>query len=101
MTWSAPIARTMSVFVVLQTPVTSAPNAFAICTANVPTPPDAPMISTFCPGCTFALSRTACNAVTAEMGQAVARSKERFAGFRASMFASARAYSANEPSQLP
>ena len=23
---------------------------FAICTANVPTPPEAPLISTFCPG---------------------------------------------------
>jgi hypothetical protein len=31
--------RTNSVFVVLQTPVTSAPNALARCTANVPTPP--------------------------------------------------------------
>jgi hypothetical protein len=30
--------------------VTSAPNALAICTAKVPTPPDAPLISTFCPG---------------------------------------------------
>src|SRR4051794_20852634 len=45
----APSARTMLIFAVLATPVTSAPNAFAICTANVPTPPDAPMISTFCP----------------------------------------------------
>ena len=34
---------------VLQTAVTSAPNAFAICTAKVPTPPDAPLIRTFCP----------------------------------------------------
>jgi len=42
-------------FVVLQTPVTSAPNALAICTANVPTRPDAPMTSTFCPGCTCPL----------------------------------------------
>ncbi|WP_308259298.1 ANTAR domain-containing protein [Pseudonocardia sp. H11422] len=35
----------MSTFVVLHTPVTSAPTALAICTANVPTPPDAPMTS--------------------------------------------------------
>ena len=57
MAWSAPIDRTRSVFVVLHTPVTSAPNALAICTANVPTPPAAPMINTFCPG--FTLSRVA------------------------------------------
>jgi hypothetical protein len=44
MTLSAPSARTISTFLVLQTPVTSAPNDFAICTANVPTPPDAPII---------------------------------------------------------
>ncbi len=31
----------MSRFLVLQTPVTSASNALAICAANVPTPPDA------------------------------------------------------------
>ena len=36
----------MSTFAVLQTPVTSAPNDLAICTANVPTPPDAPFTST-------------------------------------------------------
>src|SRR5680860_28189 len=43
MTWSAPIDRTRSTFVVLQTPVTSAPNDLAICTANVPMPPPAPL----------------------------------------------------------
>ena len=53
MTWSAPIERTMSTFVVLHTPVTSAPKAFAICTANGPTPPDAPLIKTVCPGLTL------------------------------------------------
>jgi hypothetical protein len=42
--------RTMSTFLVLHTPVTSAPNALAICTANVLTPPDPPLIKTFCPG---------------------------------------------------
>ena len=46
MTWSAPIERTRSTFLVLHTPVTSAPSALAICTANVPTPPDAPLIRT-------------------------------------------------------
>ena len=49
MTLSAPIDRTRSTLAVLQTPVTSAPSALAICTAYVPTPPDTPMISTFCP----------------------------------------------------
>ena len=39
----------------LHTPVTSAPNALAICTAKVPTPPDAPMTSTRWPGCTRAV----------------------------------------------
>jgi hypothetical protein len=40
----------MSTFLVLHTPVTAALKDLAICTANVPTPPDAPMIRTFCPG---------------------------------------------------
>jgi hypothetical protein len=53
MTWSAPIDRTMSAFLVLQTPVTFAPNDLAICTAKVPTPPEAPLTSTVCPGWTF------------------------------------------------
>src|SRR6266511_1637578 len=52
MTWTAPTDRTMSTFLVLQTPVTSAPNDLAICTAKVPTPPDAPLIKTRCPGWT-------------------------------------------------
>ena len=51
MTWSAPTERTRSIFAVLHTPVTSAPNDLAICTANSPTPPEAPMIRTCCPGC--------------------------------------------------
>src|SRR5919107_268251 len=41
MTSSAPSDRTRSTFVVLHTPVTSAPKALAICTANDPTPPAA------------------------------------------------------------
>ena len=44
------IDRIVSTFLVLQTPVTSAPNHLASCTANVPTPPDAPLIRTLCPG---------------------------------------------------
>ena len=81
----------------LHTPVTSAPKALATCTANVPTPPDAPMTSTFSPGCTFALSRTACSAVRAEIGTAAACSNDRFAGLGASRSARATANSAKEP----
>ena len=50
MTWSAPSARTKSIFEALQVPVTSAPRAFATWTANGPTLPDAPSISTWSPG---------------------------------------------------
>src|ERR1022692_4134901 len=50
MTRSAPIDLTMSTLPELHTPVTSAPRHFAICTANVPTPPAAPLINVFCPG---------------------------------------------------
>src|SRR5438046_9869674 len=50
MTSSAPIDRTMSTFLVLHTPVTSAPKVLAICTANVPTPPAAPLIRDLLPG---------------------------------------------------
>ena len=37
-----PSDLTIFKFRVLQTPVTSAPKVFAICTAKVPMPPDAP-----------------------------------------------------------
>jgi hypothetical protein len=65
--------------------VTSAPNAFAICTANDPTPPDAPMTSTCCPARTLPPSRTACRAVSAETGAAAACSKVMFFGFGATL----------------
>jgi hypothetical protein len=48
--WSAPIERTMSRFRELHTPVASAPKALEICTAKVPTPPEAPRIRTAWPG---------------------------------------------------
>src|SRR6266702_3615522 len=73
----------MSIFRVLQTPVTSAPIDLAICTANVPTPPDAPLIKTFCPGWTFPLSRTPCNAVSPAIGTEAACSKVTLAGINA------------------
>src|SRR6266513_5501030 len=82
MAWSAPIDRTRSTFVALDTPVTSAPNDLAICTAKVPIPPPAPMINTFCPGLIPATSRRPCRAVTPESGTAAACSNVRFAGFR-------------------
>jgi hypothetical protein len=82
MTWSAPIDRTRSTFLVLHTPVTSAPKDFAICTANVPTPPDAPLIKTFCPGRTLPSSRMACRAVSAARGTAAACSNVRVGRFQ-------------------
>ena len=81
MTWSAPIERTSSTFRVLVTPVTSAPKALAICTANVPTPPDAPLMRTFWPGWTWPWSRSSWSAVVAETPTAAACSKVRLAGF--------------------
>ena len=68
-------------FFVLDTPVTSAPRALAICTANVPTPPDAPLISTFCPGWTLPSSRRSCRAVEADTPTAAACSNVRLVGF--------------------
>src|SRR5207237_8067624 len=79
------------------TPVTDAPNAFAICTAREPTPPAAPITSTVCPGRTFPSSRTARRAVVPELGTAAACSKVRFAGFGTSLSGWVSASSANEP----
>src|SRR3954449_8495986 len=68
MTWSAPRAWTRSHFEVLATPVTCAPKALAICTAEVPPPPEAPRTRTSCRGRTSTPpARTACRAVRAEM----------------------------------
>src|SRR6266536_2247797 len=83
MTSSAPIDRTRSTFRVLQTPVTSVPNARAICTANVPTPPEAPLMRTFCPGWIRPWSRRPSRAVLAAIGTAAACSNDRFFGFGA------------------
>ena len=57
-------------------------SALAICTANVPTPPDAPLIRTFWPGWTLPSSRRSWSAVVAETPTAAACSNVRFAGFR-------------------
>ncbi len=83
------------------TAVTSAPKALASCTANVPTPPDAPVISTCCPGWTCPRSHTGCRAVKPETPTAAACSKARLAGLRASAFSGARAYSAYAPVPMP
>src|SRR6266566_2251045 len=74
-------------------PVTSAPNDLAICTANIPTPPEAPTIRTCCPGWIPPALRKAWRTVKAEVGTAAACSKVRFAGLGASMSARASAYS--------
>ena len=96
MTRSAPSERARSTFRVLHTAVTSAPNAFAIWTANVPTPPEAPLISTFCPAWSSPLSRSPWRAVIAAIGTAAACSNVMFAGFGAIAFFT-ETYSANAP----
>jgi hypothetical protein len=83
----------VSRFPVLPTPVTSAPRDLAICTAKVPIPPEAPLIRTFCPGCSRPASRRPCRAVVAASGTAAARSNVRLAGLRASASSAAQAYS--------
>ena len=55
----------------------------AICRANVPTPPHARLIRTFCPGCPP--SRSAWRAASAEVGTAAGSSNVRLAGFSASL----------------
>src|SRR5919205_506010 len=93
MTWSAPIDRTRSTFVVPATPVTSAPSAWASCTANVPTPPDAPMISTCWPA-RARLVRNACSAVSPDTGTVATCSKDSSVGLSTSLSVLAAAWSA-------
>ncbi len=81
----------------LQTPVTSAPSDFAIWTAKVPTPPEAPLIKTFWPGCNFPVSRKPCNAVTPAICTAPACSKVMLAGFGARPRSVTQMYSAKAP----
>src|SRR5919106_5025482 len=97
MTWSAPRDRTKSTFRVLHTPVTSAPSALAICTASVPTPPDAPLMRTVVPGLTWPTSRMAIMAVRPDMTDAAASLNESVAGFSMSRDAGATVNSANVP----
>src|SRR5439155_11125540 len=99
-TRSAPIERTISTFRVLQTPVTSAPYDLENCTANVPTPPAAPLIRTRCPDW-IRPARRPCRAVSPARGTAAACSNETFAGFAAKYDSEAHAYSARDPRQSP
>src|SRR5271170_7019947 len=107
MTRSAPMDRTRSAFLVLHTPVTSAPNDLAICTANVPTPPAAPLIRTFRPGRILPLSRRPCKAVSAAIGAQAACSNVTLSGFTASADfmtladPQVHAYSAKAPRHVP
>src|SRR5918993_2421480 len=101
MTWSAPSEATRSRFLVLHTPVTSAPNALAIWTAKVPTPPDAPLISTCCPGWIRPLSRSPCRAVSPATGTAAACSNDTLAGFSTSASSGTVTYSAKVPVPAP
>ncbi|BAS07042.1 hypothetical protein AHiyo4_04640 [Arthrobacter sp. Hiyo4] len=59
------------------------------------------MISTFWPVVTCPASRTACNAVTPEMGATAASSNVRFVGFVATRSSLAQTNSAKDPSHVP
>src|ERR1035441_7534651 len=101
MTRSAPSDRTISTFLVLHTPVTSAPNLLAICTANVPTPPAAPLINTFCPGRICPLSLRPCKEVNAATGTDAACSNVTLLGFVTNADSEVHAYSAKAPRHEP
>ncbi len=101
MTCAAPSERTSSTLPVLHTPVTSAPSAAAIWTANEPTPPLAPLTSTRWPGFTAPTSRIPRRAVVAAMGSAAACSNVRLAGFGTTLSCAAHAYSAKAPRTKP
>ena len=76
--------RTSSTLRPLHTPVTSAPSALATCTANVPTPPDAPLTSTFCPGWTPAMQSSAVPPASGSGGRLLEGQVRRLAARRAS-----------------
>ena len=101
MTLSAPSERTSSCFDVLHTPVTCAPQDFAIWTANVPIPPPAPTIRTFCPAWRRPESRSAWSAVSAAIPVAAPCSKVMLAGFGTRRSSLAAAYSAKVPLPTP
>src|SRR5271157_3774776 len=93
--------RTKPAFLVLHMPVTSAPNDLAICTANVPTPPAAPLIKTFCLDRICPLSRRPCDAVRPATDTAAACSNVTLPGFVTNDDSEVRAYSAKAPRHEP
>src|SRR5919112_3386526 len=97
MTCSAPSDLTRSRFRVLHTPVTSAPSDLATCTANVPTPPDAPLIKTRVPGPTLPRVRIAASAVRPDITDAAASSKLSPCGFARRLVAG----TAGRPPKVP
>ena len=82
---------------VRSTAVTWAPSARAICTANWPTAPAAPLTRTRSPGCTAASLRTVNRAISAEVGTAAASTNETPSGMRSRAASGAFTYSANVP----
>ena len=82
---------------VRQTPVTCAPNAFAIWTAKGPTFPDAPLTRTLSPGSMRLLPRRFCNARMPDCGTVAASSKLMLGGLWAHACSAAQAYSAKAP----
>src|SRR6266545_3929389 len=102
MTVPAPSPRSSSTFLGLQTAVTSAPNARAIWTAKVPTPPEPPLTRTRCPLWTRPWSRSACSAVLPATANVAASSNETPAGFGTTPpFAATITYSAKAPLAAP
>src|SRR5438067_2593709 len=101
MTSSGPIDRTSSRFRVLVTAVTCPPSAFAIWTANVPTPPPAPWMRTRVPGVTWPRSRSPCSAVRAATPIAPACANDSCGGFGTRRSSLAIANSANVPRAVP
>jgi hypothetical protein len=85
---------------VLPTPVTWAPRALASCTANWPTDPPAPMISTRWPAAMPAVC-TAWKAAQPATGSDAASMAVSDAGASASSVAFAVVYSASDPRQVP
>ena len=73
----------------------------AICTAKLPTPPDAPMTRTRWPGRTRPTVVSACRAVMPEIVDTPACSTGTFAGRSTSLSTSATAYSAKAPLAMP
>ena len=100
-TSSAPRARTRSTLSVLVTAVTVAPSARAICTANDPTPPPAPLTSTRCPGRTRPRSRSPWSAVMPATPTEPACSNVTLAGLATRPCSATATRSANEPIVIP